>query len=128
MWVGEVQSIGFVALRRVRLLTDSTHGATFLTAFFLTSLSCGCFFFASHHSSHPLFFLLFQLRTFLTDVLIDQLPNLVEMQRFLSHLAVTEPVPPKKDLILEQVSTASLSSIPASPLCSMLSFHSAISQ
>ncbi|XP_019402998.1 PREDICTED: zinc finger MYND domain-containing protein 10 isoform X1 [Crocodylus porosus] len=46
---------------------------------------------------------LLKLRTFLTDVLIDQLPNLVEMQRFLSHLAVTEPVPPKKDLILEQV-------------------------
>lgn len=45
-----------------------------------------------------------QLRAFLTDVLIDQLPNLVEMQRFLSYLAVTEPAPPKKDLILEQVS------------------------
>ncbi|XP_042717727.1 zinc finger MYND domain-containing protein 10 isoform X4 [Chrysemys picta bellii] len=46
---------------------------------------------------------LLKLRAFLTDVLIDQLPNLVEMQRFLSHLVVTEPVPPKKDLILEQV-------------------------
>ncbi|NXS42977.1 ZMY10 protein, partial [Balaeniceps rex] len=46
---------------------------------------------------------LLKLRVFLTDVLIDQLPNLVEMQRFLSHLAVTEPAPPKKDLILEQV-------------------------
>ncbi|XP_065701603.1 zinc finger MYND domain-containing protein 10 isoform X2 [Patagioenas fasciata] len=46
---------------------------------------------------------LLKLRAFLTDVLIDQLPNLVEMQRFLSHLAVTEPAPPKKDLILEQV-------------------------
>ncbi|NXF57335.1 ZMY10 protein, partial [Ciccaba nigrolineata] len=46
---------------------------------------------------------LLKLRAFLTDVLMDQLPNLVEMQRFLSHLAVTEPAPPKKDLILEQV-------------------------
>ncbi|KAJ6667697.1 hypothetical protein lerEdw1_016018 [Lerista edwardsae] len=46
---------------------------------------------------------LLKLRAFLTDVLIDQLPNLVEMQRFLSHLAMTDPVPPKKDLILEQV-------------------------
>ncbi|NWV73650.1 ZMY10 protein, partial [Dasyornis broadbenti] len=46
---------------------------------------------------------LLKLRAFLTDVLIDQLPNLVEMQRFLSYLAVTEPAPPKKDLILEQV-------------------------
>ncbi|KFV90293.1 Zinc finger MYND domain-containing protein 10, partial [Eurypyga helias] len=43
------------------------------------------------------------LAAFRTDVLIDQLPNLVEMQRFLSHLAVTEPAPPKKDLVLEQV-------------------------
>lgn len=40
---------------------------------------------------------------FLTEVLIDQLPNLVELQRFLSHLTVTDPAPPKKDLILEQV-------------------------
>ncbi|NWV98255.1 ZMY10 protein, partial [Machaerirhynchus nigripectus] len=46
---------------------------------------------------------LLKLRAFLTDVLIDQLPNLVEMQRFLSYLAVTEPAPPKKDLILEQI-------------------------
>uniref|UniRef100_A0A8C8A5J3 Zinc finger MYND domain-containing protein 10 n=1 Tax=Otus sunia TaxID=257818 RepID=A0A8C8A5J3_9STRI len=46
---------------------------------------------------------LLKLRAFLTDVLMDQLPNLVEMQRFLSHLAVTEPAPPKKDLVLEQV-------------------------
>ncbi|XP_053148816.1 zinc finger MYND domain-containing protein 10 isoform X2 [Hemicordylus capensis] len=46
---------------------------------------------------------LLKLRAFLTDVLIDQFPNLVEMQRFLSHLAVNDPAPPKKDLILEQV-------------------------
>ncbi|TRZ22021.1 hypothetical protein HGM15179_005082 [Zosterops borbonicus] len=46
---------------------------------------------------------LLKLRAFLTDVLIDQLPNLVEMQRFLSYLAVTDPAPPKKDLIIEQV-------------------------
>ncbi|XP_048348072.1 zinc finger MYND domain-containing protein 10 isoform X3 [Sphaerodactylus townsendi] len=46
---------------------------------------------------------LLKLRAFLTDIVIDQFPNLLEMQRFLSHLAVTDPVPPKKDLILEQV-------------------------
>ncbi|NXT89858.1 ZMY10 protein, partial [Anhinga rufa] len=46
---------------------------------------------------------LLKLRAFLTDVLVDQLPNLVELQRFLSYLAVTEPAPPKKDLVLEQV-------------------------
>ncbi|XP_072239226.1 zinc finger MYND domain-containing protein 10 [Leuresthes tenuis] len=46
---------------------------------------------------------LLKLRGFLTDVLIDQLPNLAELQRFLAHLAVTEPPPPKKELILEQI-------------------------
>ncbi|MEQ2309640.1 Zinc finger MYND domain-containing protein 10 [Ameca splendens] len=46
---------------------------------------------------------LLKLRGFLTDVLIDQLPNLVELQRFLAHLAVTDPAPPKKELILEQI-------------------------
>ncbi|MEQ2190565.1 hypothetical protein XENOCAPTIV_000027 [Xenoophorus captivus] len=48
-----------------------------------------------------------ELRGFLTDVLIDQLPNLVELQRFLAHLAVTDPAPPKKELILEQVQSHS---------------------
>ncbi|XP_078066271.1 zinc finger MYND domain-containing protein 10 [Mustelus asterias] len=46
---------------------------------------------------------LLKLRSFLTEVVIDQLPNLVELQRFLGHLAMTDPPPPKKDLILEQV-------------------------
>ncbi len=46
-----------------------------------------------------------QLRGFLTEVLIDQLPNLVELQRYLAHLAITDPAPPKKELILEQVHT-----------------------
>lgn len=44
-----------------------------------------------------------QLRAFMTDVLIDQLPNLIELQRFLARLAVTDPALPKKELILEQV-------------------------
>ncbi|KAK6318887.1 hypothetical protein J4Q44_G00100980 [Coregonus suidteri] len=46
---------------------------------------------------------LLKLQGFLTEVLIDQLLNLVELQRFLSHLIVTDPAPPKKDLILEQI-------------------------
>ncbi|XP_030061359.1 zinc finger MYND domain-containing protein 10 [Microcaecilia unicolor] len=46
---------------------------------------------------------LLKLRGFLTDVLIDQLPNLVELQRFLGHLSISEPAPPKKDLVLEQI-------------------------
>uniref|UniRef100_A0AAX7TC81 Zinc finger MYND domain-containing protein 10 n=1 Tax=Astatotilapia calliptera TaxID=8154 RepID=A0AAX7TC81_ASTCA len=46
---------------------------------------------------------LLKLRGFLTDVLIDQLPNLVDLQRFLAHLAVSDPAPPKKELILEQI-------------------------
>lgn len=44
-----------------------------------------------------------QLRAFLTDTLLDQLPNLADLQGFLAHLALTEAQPPKKDLVLEQV-------------------------
>ncbi|KAM8917091.1 zinc finger MYND domain-containing protein 10 [Spinachia spinachia] len=46
---------------------------------------------------------LLKLRGFMTEVLIDQLPNLSELQRFLAHLTVTDPAPPKKELILEQI-------------------------
>ncbi|XP_022531427.2 zinc finger MYND domain-containing protein 10 [Astyanax mexicanus] len=46
---------------------------------------------------------LLKLCGFLTEVVIDQLPNLSDLQRFLSHLAVTDPAPPKKELILEQL-------------------------
>uniref|UniRef100_A0A673FK72 Zinc finger MYND domain-containing protein 10 n=1 Tax=Sinocyclocheilus rhinocerous TaxID=307959 RepID=A0A673FK72_9TELE len=43
---------------------------------------------------------LLKLRGFLTEVVIDQLPNLLDLKHFLSQLAVTDP---KKDLILEQL-------------------------
>uniref|UniRef100_G3N8N2 Zinc finger MYND domain-containing protein 10 n=1 Tax=Gasterosteus aculeatus aculeatus TaxID=481459 RepID=G3N8N2_GASAC len=46
---------------------------------------------------------LLKLRGFMTEVLIDQLPNLAELQVFLAHLTVTDPAPPKKELILEQI-------------------------
>ncbi|XP_072309033.1 zinc finger MYND domain-containing protein 10 [Eucyclogobius newberryi] len=46
---------------------------------------------------------LLKLRSFLTEVLIDQLPVLVHLQRFLAHLAITDPAPPKRGLILEQI-------------------------
>ncbi|XP_061688818.1 zinc finger MYND domain-containing protein 10 isoform X1 [Syngnathoides biaculeatus] len=46
---------------------------------------------------------LLKLRSFLTEVLIDQLPNLADLQRVLAHLAVTDPEPPKKELVLEQI-------------------------
>lgn len=45
-----------------------------------------------------------QLQAFLTDTLLDQLPNLADLKGFLAHLAVVETQPPKKDLVLEQVS------------------------
>ncbi|KAM3878015.1 zinc finger MYND domain-containing protein 10 [Diretmus argenteus] len=46
---------------------------------------------------------LFKLRFFLTDVLVDQLPILETLQRFLAHLALRDHAPPKKELILEQL-------------------------
>ncbi|XP_051558329.1 zinc finger MYND domain-containing protein 10 isoform X1 [Myxocyprinus asiaticus] len=46
---------------------------------------------------------LLKLCGFLTEAVMDQLPNLVDLKQFLSHLSVTDPLPPKKDLVLEQV-------------------------
>lgn len=45
-----------------------------------------------------------QLQAFLTDTLLDQLPNLADLKGFLAHLSLVETQPPKKDLVLEQVS------------------------
>ncbi|XP_020030006.2 zinc finger MYND domain-containing protein 10 isoform X2 [Castor canadensis] len=46
---------------------------------------------------------LLKLRAFLTDTLLDQLPNLADLQGFLAHLALVETQFPKKDLVLEQI-------------------------
>lgn len=45
-----------------------------------------------------------QLRGYLNEILLDQIPNLIDLQRYLEHLAVVEPPMAKKDLVLEQVS------------------------
>ena len=39
----------------------------------------------------------------MNEVLIDQIPNLAALQRFLDQMAVAEPPPYKSDLIIEQV-------------------------
>ncbi|XP_076773907.1 zinc finger MYND domain-containing protein 10 isoform X2 [Arvicanthis niloticus] len=44
-----------------------------------------------------------QLQAFLTDTLLDQLPNLADLKGFLAHLSLVETQPPKKDLVLEQI-------------------------
>ena len=44
-----------------------------------------------------------QLRAHLSPVVLDQLPVLADMQRYLEHLSMMEPPPAKKDLVLEQV-------------------------
>ncbi|XP_041348087.1 zinc finger MYND domain-containing protein 10-like [Gigantopelta aegis] len=46
---------------------------------------------------------LLKLRSHLTEVMLDQLPILAEMQRYLEQLSMVEPPPFKKDLVLEQV-------------------------
>ncbi|XP_041533383.1 zinc finger MYND domain-containing protein 10 [Microtus oregoni] len=46
---------------------------------------------------------LLKLQAFLTDILLDQLPNLADLKAFLAHLALAETQPPKKDLVLEQI-------------------------
>lgn len=61
-----------------------------------------------------------QLRAFLTDTLLDQLPNLADLQGFLAHLALAETQPPKKDLVLEQVGTRKSVTQDNSPPCQLL--------
>ncbi|XP_006892933.1 PREDICTED: zinc finger MYND domain-containing protein 10 [Elephantulus edwardii] len=46
---------------------------------------------------------LLKLRAFLTDTLLDQLPNLADLQNFLAQLTLVETQTPKKDLVLEQI-------------------------
>nr|AAK21199.1 Blu protein [Mus musculus] len=46
---------------------------------------------------------LLKLQAFLTDTLLDQLPNLADLKGFLAHLSLAETQPPKKDLVLEQI-------------------------
>lgn len=44
-----------------------------------------------------------KLRSHLNEVMLDQLPILVEMQRYLEHLSMMDPPAPARELILEQV-------------------------
>lgn len=44
------------------------------------------------------------MRPHINEILIDQIPNLAALLRFLEQLAVTEPPQYKMDLIIEQIS------------------------
>ncbi|XP_028397548.1 zinc finger MYND domain-containing protein 10-like [Dendronephthya gigantea] len=44
-----------------------------------------------------------KLRGYLNEILLDQIPNLIDLQRYLEHLAVLELPIAKRDLVLEQV-------------------------
>ena len=40
----------------------------------------------------------------MNEVLLDQIPSLIDLQRYLEQLSIMEPPAMKKDIILEQVS------------------------
>ena len=44
-----------------------------------------------------------QLRGFLNEVLLDQIPSLMDLQRYLSQLSVMEAPAMKREILLEQV-------------------------
>ncbi|ESN99688.1 hypothetical protein HELRODRAFT_176448 [Helobdella robusta] len=46
---------------------------------------------------------LLKLRPMLNDFILDQMPVLIELQRFLDQLSIFEPEPPKSALIIEQL-------------------------
>ena len=39
----------------------------------------------------------------MNEVLLDQIPSLIDLQRYLEQLSIMEPPAIKKDIILEQV-------------------------
>jgi len=43
------------------------------------------------------------MRPYLSEILLDQIPSLIELQRYLDQLAIMDPPSVKRDLILEQV-------------------------
>ena len=45
----------------------------------------------------------FQLRGFMNEVLLDQIPSLIDLQRYLEQLSIMESPAMKRDIILEQV-------------------------
>ncbi|CAF0725701.1 unnamed protein product [Didymodactylos carnosus] len=44
-----------------------------------------------------------KLRSYMNDVILDQMPNLIDLQRFLEQLSFMEPPLVKKQLVIEQV-------------------------
>ena len=44
-----------------------------------------------------------QLRAHLSEVILDQIPSLCDMQRYLENLAMMDPPAAKTGLVLEQV-------------------------
>lgn len=44
-----------------------------------------------------------KLRAHLNEVILDQMPHLIQLQRFLEELSFMEPPAVKKQLVLEQV-------------------------
>ncbi|XP_052260834.1 zinc finger MYND domain-containing protein 10-like isoform X2 [Dreissena polymorpha] len=44
-----------------------------------------------------------KLRAFLTEPMLDQIPALGELQRYLEHLSMMDPPAPRREVILEQV-------------------------
>ncbi|XP_006822750.1 zinc finger MYND domain-containing protein 10-like, partial [Saccoglossus kowalevskii] len=54
--------------------------------------------FNSHNKNQIL-----KLRAHMTEVLLDQIPMLVDLQRYLEHLSMMEPPAARQGLVLEQV-------------------------
>ncbi|XP_046854414.1 zinc finger MYND domain-containing protein 10-like isoform X2 [Xenia sp. Carnegie-2017] len=44
-----------------------------------------------------------KLRGLMNEILLDQIPNLIDLQKFIEQLAVVDPPIAKKDLVLEQI-------------------------
>ncbi|XP_015778337.1 PREDICTED: LOW QUALITY PROTEIN: zinc finger MYND domain-containing protein 10-like [Acropora digitifera] len=90
-----------VISKNERLLLTKTDGQVWLAVYqLLMNEDCQRKYEFNSYSKEQIL----KLRGYMNEVLLDQIPSLMDLQRYLEQLAIMEPPAIKKDIILEQVS------------------------
>lgn len=85
---------------RERLQLSKTEGQVWLAVYqLLMNEDCQRKYELNSYSKEQIL----KLRGFMNEVLLDQIPSLIDLQRYLEQLSIMEPPAMKKDIILEQV-------------------------
>lgn len=89
-----------VISKNERLLLTKTDGQVWLAVYqLLMNEDCQRKYEFNSYSKEQIL----KLRGYMNEVLLDQIPSLMDLQRYLEQLAIMEPPAIKKDIILEQV-------------------------